>query len=138
MLNYFLFNLSFHGTQLYIITSIEIHLYNHIYTNTFYTITYIQVHFYIITQLQNYTISFMQKQHYNVLRNHGILSVFHTVSYRIILSLAFVISFNMCVNSWCYWTITSVGGLIWLLLNYVTGRKHQFLSLLDHMYSHGN
>ena len=103
-------------------------LYNHIYTSTF---------FYVITQLQNYTISFIQK-HYSVLRNHGILSVFHTVSYRIILSLAFVISFNMCVNSWCYWTITSVGGLIWLLLNYVTGRKHQFLSLLDHMYSHGN
>ena len=46
------------------------------------------------------------------LRNHGILSVFHTVSYRIILSLTFVISFNMRVNSLCYWTITSVGGLI--------------------------
>ena len=51
-------------------------------------------------------------KHYSVLRNHGILSVFHTVSYRIILSLAFVISFNMRVNSLCYWTITSVGGLI--------------------------
>ena len=88
-------------------TFVQSHLHNYI----FYTVTYIQVHFYVVTQLQNYTISFMLK-HYSVLRNHGILSVFHTVSYRIILSLAFVISFNMRVNSLCYWTITSVGGLI--------------------------
>ena len=128
MLNYFLFNLSFHG-----ITSIGIHSYNHIYTATFlYSYIYTGT-FYVITQLQKLYNSFMLK-HYSVLRNHGILSVFHTVSYRIILSLAFVISFNMRVSSLCYWTITSVGGLIWLLLTYATGRKHQFLSLLDHIY----